>query len=181
MKHRRFSRTTVAVALLVTVLAVGVPYALGQTVWGPPDDVTGEPVLSGTAVKVASGSNFGLTWSLYAQQSDVGVCLDLQHSGYEMNGGGGGCGFNVPGENVIGVVETKFSGGSFIYGPVTTAVSTVKLLLSDDTTIVLQDAAIYTSPNSDVAYYLKGVASTAVLVQATALDADGNVLQVIDL
>ena len=80
----------------------------------------------------------GIPWTVTAFDTDRGLCIHLEGV-TEANLGGGGCGFDVPQDGAVSLVETQFDDPAVtaFYGPVARGVDVVVVETDDGTKLRL--------------------------------------------
>lgn len=170
----------VGLSLLVALVAFSVPLGVAASGrWPIPDDISEgvEPKAIGPEVELASGTNNGVDWRLLANESDQGICVTLEHTGGPRDGGGGGCGFDLPGR-VVGVNETGVPAANMavVSGPTVTDVEQVTLILHNGKVINLPTKAAPAELDRELNFYVAVIpesspeASVRTVVGLNALD-----------
>lgn len=181
--QRRGGRATGRLLVLVALCSlVGVVtgYAVAGGLRLPvPDDVANEPVQSGLAIPVAAGATpGGIPWTVTAFDTDRGLCLHLEGVTRE-NLGGGGCGFDVPSDHAISVVESRFEqpGVTAMYGPASSAVETVVLKMDDGSSKRVDVVSSPPGVSFDGGFFATVVAGAVEVEEVEARDSDGAVIE----
>lgn len=174
--RRRQARNASIALLLAAAITVGAAVgartlrtssdgrpATGPTVIPPADDR--EAVL-------ASGTFRERHWALLVRHGPEGWCIEVR----EPRGQGGGCGFGVPPRDV-GYSSSSGRGlPTFVDGPISDRVASVRLRLTDGRTL---DAQILESPariGAPFDVYLLVVTRSVSVRQVVALDAEGRII-----
>lgn len=193
MRRRIPYRTRFWITLTVVagLLALAVPVAVGATGIFPnfpaPDDLPEgvEPVATGQEVTITSGETSGLNWQLTANESDTGLCVNLEFP----DSSGGGCGFgligepNSPGDASLSVMEeTDFSSRvTFIHGPTTPEVERVTLVLDNGELLNLPTKPGPPELGSNFNFFVATVPDIAFVATAVAKDTQGVTVDRIEL